>query len=129
VFSVGMSPANAGAALAALRLLQAEPQRVAQLRARSQFFLQLAQQRGFNTGTSNGTPVIPIIVGEPNRAVILAKRLLERGINARPMVYPSVPFNAARLRFFLTSLHSERQISQTIAAIAAELQPDEAVAG
>jgi len=121
VFSVGMSPANAGAALASLRLLQAEPQRVAQLRARSQFFLQLAKQRGFNTGTSEGTPVIPIIVGEPNRAVILAKRLLERGINARPMVYPSVPFNAARLRFFLTNLHNESQISQTIEAIAEEL--------
>ncbi|MEO1147015.1 MAG: aminotransferase class I/II-fold pyridoxal phosphate-dependent enzyme [Cyanobacteria bacterium J06638_22] len=122
VFSVGMSPANTGAALASLRLLQAEPQRVAQLRARSQFFLQLAKQQGLNTGMSEGTPVIPIIVGEPQRAVILARRLLERGINARPMIYPSVPFNASRLRFFITSLHSESQISQTIAAIAEELQ-------
>jgi myxalamid-type polyketide synthase MxaB len=117
-----MSPANTGAALASLQLLQAEPQRVAQLRARSQFFLQLAKQRGLNTGMSEGTPVIPIIVGEPQRAVILAHRLLERGINARPMIYPSVPFNASRLRFFLTSLHSESQISQTIAAIAEALQ-------
>ncbi|MEO1210493.1 MAG: aminotransferase class I/II-fold pyridoxal phosphate-dependent enzyme [Cyanobacteria bacterium J06638_20] len=122
VFSVGMSPANTGAALASLRLLQAEPQRVAQLRARSQFFLQLAKQQGLNIGMSEGTPVIPIIVGEPHRAVVLAHRLLERGINARPMIYPSVPFNASRLRFFITSLHSESQISQTIATIAEELQ-------
>jgi len=118
VFSVGMTPANAGAALAALQRLQQEPERVATLNARSQLFLQLAKQRGFNTGTSDGTPIIPIIVGEPNRAVYFTQVLLERGINARPMVYPSVPFNAARLRFFLTSLHSEAQIYHTLDVLA-----------
>jgi len=121
VFSVGMAPPNAAAALASLRLLKAEPERVATLRARSQLFLQLARQKGFNTGTSHDTPIIPIIVGEPNRAVTLARVLLERGINARPMVYPSVPFNGARLRFFITSLHTEAQIRSAIAILAEEL--------
>ncbi|MBD1911912.1 aminotransferase class I/II-fold pyridoxal phosphate-dependent enzyme [Leptolyngbya sp. FACHB-16] len=121
VFSVGMAPPSAAAALAALRRLKAEPERVATLRARSQLFLQLARQKGLNTGMSRDTPVIPIIVGEPHRAVMLAHVLLERGINARPMVYPSVPFNGARLRFFLTSLHTEAQIRSTINVLAEEL--------
>jgi 8-amino-7-oxononanoate synthase len=121
VFSVGMSPANTAAALAALYLLQAEPDRVAQLQARSQLFLDLAQAKGFNTGASHNSPIIPVIVGEPYKAVQLSNALARRGINVQPMVYPSVPFNAARLRFFITCLHSEEQICTTIERVAEEL--------
>ncbi|MBW4464882.1 MAG: aminotransferase class I/II-fold pyridoxal phosphate-dependent enzyme [Pegethrix bostrychoides GSE-TBD4-15B] len=121
VYSVGMSPANAGAALAALQLLQQQPQRVAQLQANARLFLRLAQQQGLDTGSSHDSPVIPIIVGEPSRAVLLGHALFKRGINVQPMVYPSVPYNAARLRFFLTCLHSETQIRSTVQAIAEEL--------
>jgi myxalamid-type polyketide synthase MxaB len=121
VFSVGMSPANTAAALAALYLLQAEPDRVAQLQARSQLFLALAQKKGFNTGASHNSPIIPVIVGEPYKAVQLSNALARRGINVQPMVYPSVPFNAARLRFFITCLHSEEQIYTAIEHVAEEL--------
>ena len=58
VFSIGLAPPNAAAALAALRLLQNEPQRVERLHARSALFLRLARERGLDTGTSHGTPVI-----------------------------------------------------------------------
>ncbi|NJL41895.1 MAG: hypothetical protein HC899_38455 [Leptolyngbyaceae cyanobacterium SM1_4_3] len=51
--------------------------------------------------------MIPIIVGEPYKAVKLSRSLLNRGITVQPMVYPSVPYNAARLRFFVTCLHTE----------------------
>jgi myxalamid-type polyketide synthase MxaB len=84
-------------------------------------FLSLAQQQGLNTGKSQ-SPVIPIIVGEPYRAVKLSHALFDRGINVQPMVYPSVPYNAARLRFFITCLHSEAQIRYTVEAIAEELK-------
>lgn len=121
VYSVGMSPANTAAALAALQLLQKEPERVATLHARSQYFLRLAQQQGLNTGNSHDSPVIPILVGEPYRAVQLGHALFQRGINVQPMVYPSVPYNAARLRFFITCLHTEAQIWATIQAVSEEL--------
>ncbi len=122
VYSVGISPANAAAALAALQLLQQQPQRVTQVQANAGLFLRLAQQQGLNTGSSHNSPVIPVIVGEPARAVLLGHALKRRGINVQPMVYPSVPYNAARLRFFMTCLHSEAQIRQTVQAIVEELR-------
>ena len=121
VFSVGMSPANAAAALAALRIIEAEPERVAALQARSHLFLTLAQSYGLNTGTSQHSPVIPTIVGEPQRAVQLSQVLFQQGINVQPMVYPSVPYNGARLRFFLSCLHTEEQIRKTVQTVADEL--------
>lgn len=72
--------------------------------------MELAKSKGFNTGASKDSPIIPIIVGEPYKAVQLSQQLFQRGINVQPMVYPSVPYDAARLRFFLTCLHSEAQI-------------------
>ena len=114
VFSVGMSPANTAAALAAIELLQTEPQRAIKLQSRSQYCLNLAKSKGLNTGYSADSPVIPIIVGEPNKAVRLSQKLISQGINVNPMVYPSVPYDAARLRFFITSLHSEAQIDITM---------------
>lgn len=121
VFSVGMSPANTAAALKAIQVLRAEPERVKQLQERSALFLDLAKQMKLNTGDSHDSPIVPIIVGEPYKAVGLSRSLLEFGINAQPMVFPSVPYNAARVRFFLTSLHSEEQIEATVVAITSSL--------
>ncbi len=117
IFSVGMSPANTAAALAAIQLLQAETQRAIKLQARSKYCLDLAKSKGLNTGFSHDSPVIPVIVGEPNRAVRLSQKLIDLGINVKPMVYPSVPYDAARLRFFITCLHTEEQIDFTIDAV------------
>ncbi|MEM6612128.1 MAG: aminotransferase class I/II-fold pyridoxal phosphate-dependent enzyme, partial [Cyanobacteria bacterium P01_C01_bin.72] len=117
VFSVGMSPANTAAALASIRLLKSEPERAIALQSRSKFCLDLAKSKGFNTGYSADSPVIPIIVGEPRKAVGLSQLLKQSGINVNPMVYPSVSYDAARLRFFITCLHTEAQIQQTIKAL------------
>ncbi len=121
VFSVGMAPANAAAALASLQVLKQEPNRVALVQARSRLFLSLAKAQGLNTGDSHDSPVIPIIVGEPHKAVQLTHTLFQQGINVQPMVYPSVPYNSARLRFFLSCLHTEEQIRKTVQTIADEL--------
>jgi myxalamid-type polyketide synthase MxaB len=121
VFSVGMSPANAAAALAAIQLLKTEPQRVARLCDRAKLFLELAKCNGLNTGTSKDSPIVPIIVGEPYKAVQLSQSLVKRGINVQPMVYPSVPYNASRLRFFISCTHTQEQIDYTVNAIAQEI--------
>jgi 8-amino-7-oxononanoate synthase len=122
VFSVGMSPSNAAAALASLQLLKAEPDRVARLHDRATLFLTLAQQHQFNTGASQQSPIIPVIVGEPHKAVQLSHWLHNRGIHVQPMVYPSVPYYAARLRFFVSCTHSESQIRSTIDILATALK-------
>jgi 8-amino-7-oxononanoate synthase len=114
VFATAPSPANTAAALAALRLLQEEPQRVARLRDRSQLFLRLARDSGLNTGTSNGTPIIPIILGDSQRCIRVSAALLHEGVNARPILYPAVPENASRIRFFINADHTEEQIGRTV---------------
>ncbi len=121
VFSVGMPPANAAAALAAVRLLEKEPQRVARVQTRAAQFLDRASQCGLNTGLSGGTPVIPIIVGNSLHALRLSRRLFERGINVQPILYPAVEEKETRLRFFVTACHSEQQVAQSVDAVAEEL--------
>ena len=121
VYSVGLSPPNAAAALAAINLLQEEPERVAKLSENSRLFLRLAKREGLNTGTSNNTAVVPVITGNSDYAVQLSQALFQRGINAQPILYPAVEESAARLRFFITSSHNEEQIRQTVGAVAEEL--------
>jgi 8-amino-7-oxononanoate synthase/acyl carrier protein len=121
VFSVGLPPANAAAALAAIRLMDEEPERVAKVQANARQFLTLARERGLNTGLSDGTPVVPIIIGNSVHALELSQRLFARGINVQPILYPAVEEKAARLRFFLTSCHSESQVAHTIDVLTEEL--------
>ncbi len=122
VYSVGLSPPNTAAALASLRLLAAEPQRVARLQARSQLFLALAREAGLNTGMSHDSPVVPVILGNSIHSLRLSKALFDRGVNVQPILHPAVEERAARLRFFLTSQHTEAQIRGTIAALVEELR-------
>jgi 8-amino-7-oxononanoate synthase len=121
VYSVGMSPPNAAAALAALKVLEAQRQRVSRLRELAELFLNLARARGLNTGLSAGTPVIPVIVGNSVKSLRLARALFDRGISVHPILHPAVPEHSARLRFFITTNHSEAQIRETVGAVADEL--------
>jgi 8-amino-7-oxononanoate synthase len=118
VFSTACSPPNAAAALEGLRVIQREPWRVTRLRERSELFLKLAADCDLDTGESSDTPVIPVIVGSSSRAILVSQMLLERCINARPILYPAVRESAARVRFFITSEHSEEQIVQAVEAVA-----------
>lgn len=117
VYSVGMAPALAAAALESLRILAAEPERVARLQRNAQLFLRRAQEAGLDTGTSAGFAIVPVIVGSSVAAARLSQALFERGINVQPILYPAVPESSARLRFFLSSEHTEAQIEATIAAL------------
>jgi 7-keto-8-aminopelargonate synthetase-like enzyme len=121
VYSVGLPPGSAAAAFAALEQIQALPQRVQQLQTNSRLFLQLAQERGLDTGLSHDTPVIPIITGNSLLALQLSRGLLDQGINVQPILYPAVEEKAARLRFFITSLHTEAQIGAAVNAVAETL--------
>lgn len=110
VFSVGMPPAQVAAAIAAIEVLEREPDRVERLRTNSKLFLSLCQAAGLDTGDSEGTPVVPVITGNSMVALRLSNRLKGDGINVQPILYPAVEESAARLRFFITCDHSEAQI-------------------
>ncbi len=117
VYSVGLPPSNAAAALASLRLLEEQPERAERCRERARLFLNLARKAGFNTGASAGTPIVPVITGSSALALGLSQELLNRSINVQPILYPAVEESAARLRFFISSEHSPEQIRYTVNAM------------
>ncbi|MEX1223927.1 MAG: aminotransferase class I/II-fold pyridoxal phosphate-dependent enzyme, partial [Pirellulales bacterium] len=127
IFTTGLSPPMAAGALEAIRVLEEQPERLDRLRENSQLLLELARGRGFNTGTSTGTPVVPVIMGNSLLALRLSHAMFERGVNVMPILYPAVEESAARLRFFVSSEHTAAQIRETVAIMAEEvsqLDPD-----
>ena len=66
---------------------------------------------------SNDSPVVPVILGNSIRCLQLSRAMFARGINVQPILYPAVEESAARLRFFITSLHTEEQIRYAIDAV------------
>src|ERR1700730_11093065 len=121
LYSVGPSPADTGAALAALRLLYAEPQRVARLRRIAAPFLAGADARGLDTGHSAGSAVGPVVVGGSRVPLGLSPALLAQGLLPAPISHPAVPERAARVRFFLGAAHTTEQVDDTIDTVGAAL--------
>ncbi len=121
IYSIGMSPPNAAAALAALRILKAEPERSGKVRQNAALFVALAKEKGLNTGLSHDSPIVPILVGDSLKAVKLCQLLAQNGINVQPMTFPVVPQNAARLRFFMSCTHSEAQLQTTLGVLSDEM--------
>lgn len=118
VYSVGISPPLAAASLAALRIMQNESERVARLRERARYFLEQARRAGINAGLSQGFAITPVIVSSSLKAVKLSNQLFERGINVQPIIYPAVEEKAARLRFFVSCMHSQAQVRTSIETLA-----------
>ena len=121
VYSVGLSPALAGAALEALATMEREPERVGRLRENGAAFLAMARATGLDTGVGAGHAVCPVMVGDSLRAAKLSEVLLEQGINVLPIIYPAVPVQSARLRFFITSEHTASQMRTAVELTRGEL--------
>ncbi|MEI8371995.1 MAG: aminotransferase class I/II-fold pyridoxal phosphate-dependent enzyme [Planctomycetota bacterium] len=122
VFSVGLPASGAGAALASIRIMETQPERVVKLRENATLFLTLAKRWGMNTGTSQNTGVVPVIVGNSIASLQLSRAMFARGVNVQPIIHPAVDESAARLRFFITSLHTSEQIRYTVDVLAEELE-------
>ncbi|OBK23657.1 polyketide synthase [Mycobacterium asiaticum] len=121
IFSGGIPPTIAAAALTAIQVIRSEPAHLHRLRTLSSLFLNLAREAGLDTGDSADTPIVPCIVGDSMTALRLSNALMKRGINVNPILYPAVPEDKARLRFFITSCHTEEQIRYAITALTEEL--------
>ena len=117
MFSVGLSPSNTAAALESLRILKENPSWVSDLNNVASKFRQKMQNLGLDTGLSNGTPIIPWIIGDSQKAVSIATQLMERGIYVAPITYPAVPEKEARLRFFISRGHTEKMVEETLSVI------------
>jgi len=121
VYSVGLPAPVAAAAIASIEVLREEPQRVARLHQNGLRFLEKAHAAGLDTGHAMGYAVVPVIVGDSAQTAVLADRIYRRGLNALPIIYPAVPEKGARLRFFITSEHTDEHIDTAVRITAEEL--------
>jgi 8-amino-7-oxononanoate synthase len=117
IFSCALPPASAAAARRALAIAAQEPWRRRQLLERAAQLRTGLRERGFDTGASN-THIVPVLAGSNERALALAAQLLERGVYAQAIRYPSVPLGAARLRLAPMCSHSAADIDAALAIFA-----------
>jgi 8-amino-7-oxononanoate synthase len=117
VFSTASPAANAAAAIAALEIVSAEPERRERLLSRAAGLRQTLAAQGWNTGQS-ASHIIPVIVGDPQQAVALSARLLARGLYVPAIRPPTVPEGEACLRVSLTAGHTEAMIQSLVDALA-----------
>jgi glycine C-acetyltransferase len=109
LFSTSHPPAVAAACIAALDVLEEEPQIIERLWDNTRFFKSGLQQLGFNTGTSE-SPITPVIVGDGARAMRLSDRLFEEGVFAQGIAYPTVARDKARVRTIVTATHTRDEL-------------------
>ncbi|NPB04886.1 MAG: 8-amino-7-oxononanoate synthase [Aquificae bacterium] len=106
IFSTSLPPPSVAAAEAALRVLLAEPSLVERLQNLSREVKKRLRAEGFDLGPAEEfTPIVPLLVGEEERALGLRDRLLERGFFVQAIRYPTVPRGKARLRLTVTLEH------------------------
>lgn len=117
LFSTSQPPAVAAACIAAIDVLENEPERIERLWDNTRFFKSALQELGFDTGISE-TPITPVMAGDEGKAQQLAARLFEEGVFATSVVYPTVPLGKARVRTIVTSEHTRDDLQACIDAFA-----------
>jgi len=109
IFSASISPPNAAAVLASLRIMKREPERIQRLWRNTRLMMEGLRELGFDTGASQ-TPIIPVYVGDMMTCFKMCKRLDQEGVFVNPVVPPAVGPNDALLRVSLMATHTEAQI-------------------
>ena len=118
LFSTSHPPAVVAACLAALDVLETEPERLQRLWDNTGFFKKGLEALGFDTGISE-TPITPVIVGTADVAQRMSQRLFEQGVFATSVVFPTVALDKARIRTIVTSEHTRDELQQCLDAFAA----------
>ena len=115
LFSTSHPPSVAASALAAVRLVQREPDLIHRLWDNTGFFKDGLRRLGFDTGTSE-TPITPVIIGDEARAMQFSDRLFEEGVFAVGLAFPTVPRGKARVRTIVTAGHTREHLERALAA-------------
>ena len=109
LFSTSHPPAVAAACIAAIDVLEQEPDIIDRLWENTRFFKGGLQALGFNTGTSE-SPITPVIVGDGALAMKLSDRLFEEGVFAQGIAFPTVARDKARVRTIVTATHTRDEL-------------------
>jgi glycine C-acetyltransferase len=117
LFSTSHPPGVAAACLKAIEIMEQEPELVEKLWANTRYFKGKLEALGFDTGKSD-TPITPIIAGDEVKAMKLSDRLLEEGVFAQGITFPTVQRGRARVRTIVTAAHTQTDLDEALAAIA-----------
>jgi 8-amino-7-oxononanoate synthase len=113
IFSAGSSPSNTAAALAALHVMQAEPERIERINQIGERMRRELQRLGFDTCQSV-SPIVPIHVGDDRRTLVAWKTLFEAGVFVNPIVSPAVPEGQQLLRTSYMATHTDEQLDRAL---------------
>ena len=113
LFSTSHPPAVTAACLAALDILENEPQWIDQLWDNTRFFKAGLDKLGFNTGLSQ-SPITPVIVGQAATAARMSDALFERGVFAQSIGFPTVARDKARLRTIVAATHTKEDLQYAL---------------
>ncbi|MDG6220733.1 MAG: glycine C-acetyltransferase [Candidatus Thermoplasmatota archaeon] len=108
-------PATAAACIAALEVLETEPQHVNTLWDNTKYFKKELVSMGFDTGNSE-TPITPVMCGESHKAKALSKAMMEDGVFALPIVFPMVARDKARIRTMMNAGLTKEELDEALAA-------------
>ncbi|MFQ5589343.1 MAG: 8-amino-7-oxononanoate synthase, partial [Nitrospiria bacterium] len=109
IYTTALPPASLAAAVSALDVLRQDPSLITRLWENRHYFYEKATQMGFDTLDSQ-TPIVPILIGDSEKALAFSERLLENGCHVSAIRPPTVPKKSARLRVTLTAAHQKAQI-------------------
>ncbi|MGZ8502806.1 MAG: aminotransferase class I/II-fold pyridoxal phosphate-dependent enzyme, partial [Candidatus Limnocylindrales bacterium] len=115
LFSTSHPPAVVAACREAIRVMDDEPELQERLWANTRRFKAELTRLGFDTGRSE-TPITPVMMGDPDIAGRFSDRLLEEGVFAQPVVFPTVAIDKSRLRTIVTAAHTGEQLDTALAA-------------
>jgi len=117
LFSSSHPPAVVAACIAAIDVLEEEPGLIAQLWENTRYWKDNLRELGFDLGRSE-TPITPIMCGEAPVAMQLSDLLMERGVFAQGIGFPTVPRGQARVRTIVTATHSREELDRALQAFA-----------
>jgi glycine C-acetyltransferase len=115
LFSNALPPTVACSALQAVRVTEAQPERVQRLRDNSNYFREQITEAGFKP-IPGATPIVPIIVGETAAAIQMSNMLLDEGVFVTGFGFPVVPHGTARVRCQLSAAHTRDDIDFAVRA-------------
>ncbi|MFS0837138.1 glycine C-acetyltransferase [Paenibacillus sp. 1P03SA] len=116
LFSTSHPPSVAAACLEAIRVLRGSSELVERMWAQAHGFRKALIQAGFDTGASE-TPIIPLIIGEAAATMHFSNRLLEEGVFAQGIVFPTVAADKGRIRMIITAAHSQDDLDFALEAL------------
>ncbi len=117
IFSASIPPANAAAVLAALDIIESEPERREQLLKNGSRIRREFKNLGFNIGNTE-TPIVPIVIGGDMEAFVFWKALFDNGVFTNPVVSPAVPPGQAMIRTSYTATQTDAQLDRVVEVVA-----------